>query len=178
MKKTWSRKSCVRLPFNFKKKPYTRKKVHRFALTILPNLTQCTVSLYRRVGTDRSGAHRLRDVSSKGRIVQGTQKPRDALCKGLGDEITLHPKCSRVDTGTNYWKSIFLYILYMRLLKRLTLWRDSITRWLFLEIYTNKSILSVGILFSCFNETFFKLKKLVFIHSLIFVSFHHRKNSA
>jgi hypothetical protein len=88
-----------RLPFNVKEKTGYSQKVHRFASTILPNSTPCTVSLYRWVGTDRSGARRLRDGLSKGRIVQGTQKPRDALCKGFGDEITLHPKCSRVDTN-------------------------------------------------------------------------------
>ncbi len=111
-----------------KKKPDTRKKVHRFAFTILPNLIQCTVSLDRRIGTDRSGAHRLRDVSSKGRIVQGTQKPRDALCKGLGDEITLHPKCLAV--VINYWKSIFYIHLEQETFKetRLALWRNSIWR--------------------------------------------------
>jgi hypothetical protein len=73
-----------------------------FAYTVLPNLSHNKVSLSLRVRTHPSRTLCPRDTSSKGRIVQETYHPRDALSKErnirdfsfgdtpVGDEITLH----------------------------------------------------------------------------------------
>jgi hypothetical protein len=77
--------------------------------TVRPNLTQHKVSLSRCNRTHWSGMHCLRDgASSKGRIVQGTHRPRDT--KSRGCKIP-----NRSSRDTLFRDTTFCHCVYMEL---------------------------------------------------------------